>query len=211
LLVVDAAQGVEAQTVANTHLALEQGLTIIPVMNKIDLPSADIPEVIRQIEEVLNISMDDCLKVSAKTGEGVGEVMEAIVRHIPPPRGTIHAPTRALVFDSTYDAYRGVITYIRIIDGSITKGDKIRLLSTGNDYEVKETGIFTPKPAAMDIMQAGDVGYLIGNIKDTSEIKIGDTVTASAGPARIRCPASNRFSRWCSAASIRSIRRTTRN
>ncbi len=188
LLVVDAAQGVEAQTVANTHLALEQGLTIIPVINKIDLPSADVPEVMRQVEEVLNISMEDCLQVSAKTGIGVEKVMEAIVRHIPPPQGTIHAATRALVFDSTYDAYRGVITYIRIVDGSITKGDKIRLLSTGNDYEVKETGIFTPKPAALDIMQAGDVGYLIGNIKDTSEIKIGDTVTKASQPSKHPLP-----------------------
>ncbi len=188
LLVVDAAQGVEAQTVANTHLALEQGLTIIPVLNKIDLPSADVPEVIRQIEEVLAISMNDCLKVSAKTGVGVGEVMEAIVHHIPPPRGELYAPTRALVFDSTYDAYRGVITYVRVVDGAVSKGDKIRLLSTGTDYEVKETGIFTPKPLAMDVMQAGDVGYLIGNIKDTSEIKIGDTVTKADRPSKDPLP-----------------------
>ncbi len=188
LLVVDAAQGVEAQTVANTHLALEQGLTIIPVLNKIDLPSADVPEVIRQIEEVLSIPMDDCLKVSAKTGMGIGPVMEAIVKQIPPPRGKVDGPLRALVFDSTYDAFRGVITYVRVIDGALSKGDKIRLLSTGKDYEVKETGIFTPKPLAVNSMKAGDVGYLIGNIKDTAEIKIGDTVTRTDRPSKDPLP-----------------------
>lgn len=188
LLVVDAAQGVEAQTVANTHLALEQGLTIIPVLNKIDLPSANIPEVIRQIEEVLMIPMDECLQVSAKTGMGVESVMEAIVRDVPPPRGDAEAPLRGLVFDSTYDAYRGVITYLRVVDGALAKGDKIRLLSTNNDFEVKETGVFTPKPVAMDKMRAGDVGYLIANIKDTSEIKIGDTVTRTDRPSKEPLP-----------------------
>ncbi len=188
LLVVDAAQGVEAQTVANTHLAVEQGLAIIPVLNKIDLPSADVPEVIRQIEEVLMIPMDDCLQVSAKTGAGVEAVMEAIVAQVPPPRGTVDAPLRALVFDSTYDAYRGVITYVRVVDGAFAKGDKIRLLSTGKDYELKETGVFTPKPLAMPRMQAGDVGYLIGNIKDTSEIKIGDTMTRPDRPTKEPLP-----------------------
>jgi GTP-binding protein LepA len=188
LLVVDAAQGVEAQTVANTHLAVEQGLQIIPVLNKIDLPSADIPEVSRQIEEILSIPMDDCLQVSAKTGAGIDPVMEAIVQHIPPPRGEIDAPLRALVFDSTYDAYRGVITYVRVMDGALAKGDKIRLLSTGRDYEVKETGVFTPKPVAVDRLQAGDVGYLVGNIKDTAEIKIGDTVTRTDRPSKDPLP-----------------------
>ncbi len=188
LLVVDAAQGVEAQTVANTHLAIEQGLQIIPVLNKIDLPSADVEEVSRQIEEILTIPMDDCLKVSAKTGSGIDPVMEAIVQQISPPRGEVDASLRALVFDSTYDAYRGVITYVRVVDGALGKGDKIRLLSTGKDYEVKETGIFTPKPLAVDRMQAGDVGYIIGNIKDTSEIKIGDTITKADRPSKDPLP-----------------------
>jgi len=188
LLVVDAAQGVEAQTVANTHLALEQGLTIIPVLNKIDLPSADVAEVTRQIEEVLLIPMDDCLMVSAKTGIGIESVMEAIVKHIPPPRGEIEASTRALVFDSNYDSYRGVVTYVRLVDGSVSPGDKIRMMSTGADYEVKEVGIFTPKPIAMKRMEAGDTGYLIGNIKETAEIKIGDTVTRTDRPSKDPLP-----------------------
>lgn len=188
LLVVDAAQGVEAQTVANTHLAIEQGLVIIPVLNKIDLPSADVPEVVRQIEEVLAIPMDECLMVSAKTGEGVDAVMEAIVRHVPSPRGDLDASLRALVFDSTYDTFRGVITYVRVVDGALAKGDRIRLLSTGRDYEVKETGVFTPKPLALGAMRAGDVGYIVGNIKETSEIKIGDTITTTDRPSRDPLP-----------------------
>jgi GTP-binding protein LepA len=188
LLVVDATQGVEAQTVANTHLALEQGLTIIPVLNKIDLPSSNVEDVSKQIEEILAISMDECLMVSAKTGEGVGEVLEAVVRHIPPPKAEHQESTRALVFDSTYDSFRGVITYIRVFDGSIAKGDRIRMISTGQDYEIKEVGIFTPKPKVMDRLSAGDVGYLIGNIKDTSEIKIGDTITRSDRPTAYPLP-----------------------
>ena len=188
LLVVDAAQGVEAQTVANTHLALEQGLVIIPVINKIDLPSADVPEVMRQIEEVLNISLDDCLQVSAKSGVGVAPIMESVVQHIPPPTGEVDAPLRALVFDSTYDIYRGGITYARVVDGSLAQGDKIRMLSTGKDYEIKEAGIFTPKPVALPVLQAGDVGYLIGNIKDTAEIKVGDTVTRVDRPTQEPLP-----------------------
>ncbi len=188
LLVVDAAQGVEAQTVANTHLALSQGLVIIPVLNKIDLPSADVPGVMHQIEEILGIPLDECLQVSAKTGSGVEAVMEAIVQQVPPPQGDVDRPLRALVFDSTYDAYRGVITYVRVVDGQMGRDDKIRLLSTGNNYEVKETGVFTPKPLAMPTLTAGDVGYVIGNIKDTAEMKIGDTVTRADRPCREPLP-----------------------
>ena len=182
LLVVDAAQGVEAQTVANTHLALAQGLTVIPVLNKIDLPSADVPGVMQQIEEILSIPLDDCLQVSAKTGAGVEAVMEAVVNQVPPPEGAASNPLRALVFDSNYDAFRGVITYVRFMDGQLARGDKIRLWSTGNDFDVKEVGIFTPKPLAMDSLTAGDVGYVIGNIKDTSEMQVGDTVTRADRP-----------------------------
>jgi GTP-binding protein LepA len=188
LLVVDAAQGVEAQTVANTHLAMEQGLAIIPVLNKIDLPSANVAEVTRQIEDILMIELDQLLAVSAKTGQGVGEVMESIVQVIPPPKGDVQAPARALVFDSTYDPYRGVITYIRLFDGALGQGTKIRLMSTRKDYEVKETGIFTPKPLAMPDLVAGDVGYLVGNIKDTAEIKIGDTITRTDRPSQEPLP-----------------------
>ena len=188
VLVVDAAQGVEAQTVANTHLALEQGLTIIPVLNKIDLPGADVAEAVRQIEEVLSIPVEPFLAVSAKTGEGVDAVMEAIVHLIPPPTGELNGSLRALVFDSTYDTYRGVITYVRVVDGRVRKGQGIRLMNTGRDYEVKETGIFTPKPLALDPMQAGDVGYIIGNIKETSEINIGDTMTGTDRPSKDPLP-----------------------
>ncbi len=177
LLVVDATQGVEAQTVANTHLAVDQGLVIIPVLNKIDLPSANVEEVCRQIEDVLAIPMDETFTVSAKTGEGVGAILEEIVQRVPPPTGKLEGPTRALVFDSTYDSYRGVISYIRVVDGSLRKGDRIRLMSTGNDYEIKEVGIFNPKPVALGALETGFVGYLTGNIKDSTEMKIGDTVT----------------------------------
>lgn len=183
LLVVDASQGVEAQTVANTHLAVEQGLVIIPVLNKIDLPGADITDVCRQIEDVLAIPMDEPFLVSAKTGEGVAAILEEIVHRVPPPKGETAGSTRALVFDSMYDAYRGVISYIRVVDGGLRKGNHIRLISTGNDYEVKEVGLFNPKPVAVDELGAGCVGYLIGNIKDTSEMQIGDTVTLADRPA----------------------------
>ena len=146
LLVVDVAQGVEAQTVANSHLAVNQGLTIIPVFNKIDLPSSDIEGTRKQIEDVLAIPADDALCVSAKTGEGVAEILQAIVERIPPPSGDPEGASRALVFDSIYDAYRGVVTYIRVVDGTFCPGEKIRMMATGQDYEIKEVGKFVPQP-----------------------------------------------------------------
>lgn len=188
ILVVDATQGVEAQTVANTHLAVEHGLTIIPALNKIDLPGANIEETIRQIEDVLAIPMDDCLRISAKTGEGVPELMEAIVARIPPPRAAADPGMRALVFDSTFDAFRGVVSYIRVFEGDLGPGDRIRLMSTGAEYEVKEVGRFTPRPTPCDRLHAGAVGYLIGNIKHPSEIRIGDTVTRVDRPAAAPLP-----------------------
>jgi GTP-binding protein LepA len=189
LLVVDAAQGVEAQTVANTHLAINQDLVIIPVLNKIDLPNADIDEVGHQIEDVLAIPMDESFLVSAKTGDGVGEVMEAIVHRVPPPGADrVRNTTRALVFDSVYDPYRGVVSYIRIMDGALEESDRIRLMSTGQDYEVKEVGRFTPKAVRTGRLEAGQVGYLIGNIKNASDIRIGDTITCSKHPAQKALP-----------------------
>ncbi len=188
LLVVDAAQGVEAQTVANAHLAIEQGLEIIPVLNKIDLPNADIESVSRQIEDILAIPMDEAFLVSAKTGDGVEDVMEAIVERIPPPADGREGECRALVFDSVYDTYRGAVSYIRIVEGRLAPGDKIRLMSTGKDYEVKEVGIFTPKPRQTDQLVIGDVGYLQANIKDASEIRIGDTITLAKRPASAPLP-----------------------
>ncbi|HMP71743.1 MAG TPA: translation elongation factor 4 [Kiritimatiellia bacterium] len=182
LLVVDATQGVEAQTVANTYLAESQGLTLVPVLNKIDMQSADVEDVCHQIEEILAIPANDCAMVSAKTGLGVPDVLEMVVERIPPPT-TTQERTRALVFDSDYDVYRGVITYVRVVDGAIATGDRIRLLSTGNDYEVKEVGIFDPDLTPRKLLEAGDVGYIISNIKDPSEIKTGDTVTQARFPA----------------------------
>jgi GTP-binding protein LepA len=177
VLVVDAAQGVEAQTVANALLALEQGLEIIPVLNKIDLPSADVDRVIGQIEDILAIPAQDCLRVSAKTGAGVPEVLERIADRVPPPSAAGGDSVRALVFDSIYDAYRGVYVYLRLVDGELRKGDSIRLMRSGRTYEVKEVGRFSPKPKPSDRLQAGDVGYLVGNMKNAAEIQIGDTVT----------------------------------
>ncbi len=182
LLVVDVTQGVEAQTVVNAFLASGQGLTIIPVFNKIDMPNANVDEVMKQLEDVLAIPAHDGFRVSAKTGVGVADVLEALVTRVPAPVST-EPTTRAIVFDSIYDAYRGVVTYIRLFDGEIKAGDKIRMIGTNRDYEVKEVGIFMPKPTAVKSLGAGEVGYLIGNIKDPKEIRIGDTVTQAYKPS----------------------------
>jgi GTP-binding protein LepA len=184
ILVVDAAQGVEAQTVANVMLAMEQNLTIIPVINKIDLPNANVPAVKKQVEELLAIPMDEALLVSAKTGVGVIEVLEAIVKRIPPPTTQPHMGTRALVFDSFYDAYRGVVSYVRVFDGEITQQHKIHLMSNGKDFEVKEVGIFTPSMKKLAKLSAGETGYIIANIKESSDMKIGDTLTRKDNMAK---------------------------
>lgn len=183
ILVVDAAQGVEAQTVANVHLALKQGLTIVPVINKIDLPNADIPTVRKQLEEILAIPADEAILASAKTGIGIEEVLEAIVARIPAPPAQADEKLRTLIFDSVFDIYRGVVAYSRVFSGTITPGQAVRLMSTGKSYEIKEVGIFTPKPLAQGNLQEGDVGYFIANIKSTAEIKIGDTLTEQRNPA----------------------------
>ena len=184
LLVVDVTQGVEAQTVANAFLAAGQGLTIIPVFNKIDMQNANIDEVMKQLEEVLAIPAHDGFRVSAKTGIGVDAVLDALADRIPPPRST-EAQVRGLVFDSIYDSFRGVVTYVRMFDGEVKAGDKIRMVGTNRDYEVKEVGIFTPKPEPIKVLGAGEVGYLIGNIKDPKEIKIGDTITLASRPTAV--------------------------
>jgi len=183
ILVVDAAQGVEAQTVANVHLALKQGLTIVPVINKIDLPNADIPTVRKQLEEILAIPADEAILASAKTGLGIEEILEAIVARIPAPPVQTDEKLRTLIFDSVFDIYRGVVAYSRVFSGTITPGQAVRLMSTGKSYEVKEVGIFTPKPMARESLEEGDVGYYIANIKSTAEIKIGDTLTDQRNPA----------------------------
>ncbi|MDA0991028.1 MAG: GTP-binding protein, partial [Verrucomicrobia bacterium] len=189
LLVVDAAQGVEAQTVANTYLAMDRGLEIIPVLNKVDLPNADVLEVSRQVEDILAIDTSNILLISAKTGQGIEAVMEAVVAKIPPPKeGLPDELTRALVFDSVYDEFRGVVTYVRVMEGALAVGDRIRLMASGTETEIKEVGIFVPKPVRVQKLLHGQVGYLIGNIKDPSEIRIGDTVTQKDAPAKTRLP-----------------------
>ncbi|MDD4871793.1 MAG: translation elongation factor 4 [Kiritimatiellae bacterium] len=183
VLVVDATQGVEAQTVANTHLAADRGMVIFPVINKIDMPSANIEETAKQIEDILAISMEDGLYVSAKSGQGVEELLEAIVKKIPPPTHVETNKTRALVFDSVYDAFRGVVTYVRVFDGQLKIGDKIMLMGTRSQTELKEVGIFHPKPKPVPELGAGQVGYLVGTLKDPSDIHIGDTITTVNDPA----------------------------
>ena len=177
VLVVDAAQGVEAQTVANVHLATKQNLVIIPVINKIDLPNADIPTVKRQLEDILAIPADEAILASAKAGIGIEDILEAIVHRIPAPKPLPDGKLRALVFDSVFDVYRGVVAYTRVFSGSIVAGQGVKLMRTSNSYEIKEVGIFTPKPLAQPKLEAGHVGYFIANIKSTAEIKIGDTLT----------------------------------
>ncbi len=182
LLVVDAAQGVEAQTVANVHLALKQGLTIIPVINKIDLPNADVETVKKQLEDILAIPADEAIEASAKAGIGITGILEAIVHRIPPPQARDET-LRGLVFDSVFDGYRGVVAYIRVASGGVGAGQGVRLMSTNQIYEIKEVGVFTPKMLPQPRLNAGDVGYFIANIKSTADIKIGDTLTDSRRPA----------------------------
>jgi GTP-binding protein LepA len=183
LLIIDAAQGVEAQTVANVHLANKQGLKLIPVINKIDLPNADIETTKKQLEDVLSIPADEAILASAKNGIGIGEILEAIIERIPPPRTYNDDYTRALVFDSLFDTYRGVVTYVRTFSGELKTGTPILLLGTNLKYDIKEVGIFTPKQIRTDSLKAGQVGYLIANIKTTAEVKIGDTITNAQKPA----------------------------
>ncbi len=183
LLVVDASQGVEAQTLANSYLAINHGLEIIPVINKIDLASADIPRTKEQIEGAVGLDAADALLISAKTGQGVPEVLEAIVRKVPPPKGSPEAHLQALIFDSWFDSYRGVIVLARVFQGVLRKSQKIRLWSNGKVFEVETLGVLTPKPAEIDSLSAGEVGFLIANLKNVADTKIGDTITDDDRPA----------------------------
>ncbi len=183
LLIVDAAQGVEAQTVANLHLALGQKLTIIPVINKIDLPAANLPMVHKQLEDILMIPHEEAIPASAKQGLGITDILEAIVERIPPPAGEDYPHLRASVFDSVFDSYRGVIMYVRVFSGTIKRGSAIRMMFAGAGYEVKEVGIFTPKKQSVASLGAGDVGYVVANMKSSTEVKIGDTITERSNPA----------------------------
>ncbi len=188
LLVIDAAQGVEAQTVANVHLAHKQGLTIVPIINKIDLPNADVPSVLRQVEEILAIPAEEAIQASAKIGIGIDEILEAIVKRIPPPQSPPDETLRALVFDSVFDVYRGVIGYVRVVSGTVEAGHGIMLMSNDARHEIKEVGVFTPKMRVQERLNPGDVGYFIANIKSTADIKIGDTITDQRHSAREPLP-----------------------
>jgi GTP-binding protein LepA len=188
LLVVDAAQGIEAQTMANVYLALEQDLAIVAVVNKIDLPSADPQKVAREVGQLIGLLDDEIVHASAKTGLGVDEILEAIVRHMPPPRGNPTGPARALIFDSHYDPYKGVIAYVKIVDGRIASGDRIRLMANGKEAELLEVGYFDPELHPASALGTGEVGYVATGLKIVQDVQVGDTVTLASNPAREQLP-----------------------
>jgi GTP-binding protein LepA len=183
LLLVDASQGVEAQTVANTYLAVDSALELIPAMNKLDLPGAEPDRVAGEISELLGEDPESVMRISAKTGENVTELLEALVERVPPPEGDSDAPARALIFDSEFDQYRGVIAYVRVVDGSLASGDDIVAMQTGTEAEIDEIGYFGPQMTPVDVLHAGEVGYIITGIKDVSHLRVGDTLTTKAGGA----------------------------
>ncbi|MBM7711547.1 translation elongation factor 4 [Enterococcus xiangfangensis] len=184
VLVVDAAQGIEAQTLANVYLALDNDLEILPVINKIDLPAADPERVRKEIEDVIGIDAEDAVLASAKTGIGIGDILEQIVTNVPAPSGDLEAPLKALIFDSIYDSYRGVVLNVRITDGIVRPGDKIQLMSNGKTFDVTEVGVFSPKTVQRDYLMVGDVGYITASIKSVQDTRVGDTVTLANNPAK---------------------------
>lgn len=188
LLVVDAGQGVQAQSLANVHLALERHLEIVPVVNKIDLPTADVEGVKRQIEDVIGLDASDAVCCSAKSGIGIDQILERIIRDVPPPSPAVESTLRALVFDSHYDTYRGVMVYLRVVDGEISKGSQIKTMATGKSFDVLEVGVFSPKARPVEKLRPGEVGYMIANIKATADVKIGDTITLQKNPAKEALP-----------------------
>ncbi len=188
VLVVDSTQGVEAQTLANVYLAIEQGLEIVPVLNKIDLPSSDVERTKHQIEQVIGLDCSEAVACSGKTGVGVPEILEQIVRKVPAPKGDPNGPLRALIFDSWYDSYRGAVIMVRVVDGTVRKGDKVRFLATKRDYEVTELGSFQPFAVPLEEIGPGEVGFLAGNIKSVHDTKVGDTVTHAGKPATTPLP-----------------------
>lgn len=188
LLVVDSTQGVQAQTLANAYKAVDGGLAVVPVLNKIDLPSSRPEEVRREIEEVIGIDASEAVCCSAKEGMGVADILEQVVREIPAPRGDCAGPLRALIFDAVYDNYRGIVCYIRVMDGTIKAGDSVTLMATGAVYQVEETGVFTPGWTPVEALGAGEVGYFTASIKSLDEARVGDTVTGTANPAAAALP-----------------------
>lgn len=192
LLVVDAAQGIEAQTLANVYLALEHNLEIIPVINKIDLPSADPDGVKKEIEDVIGLDVSEAVQASAKSGSGIEEILEKIVKIIPPPGGQDGSPLRALIFDSHYDPYKGVIAYIRVMEGSVKTGMQVRMMATGKEFEVNEVGIFKPSLTSIGVLHTGEVGFIAASIKNVKDCRVGDTVTDAARPTPVPLPGYRR-------------------
>jgi GTP-binding protein LepA len=188
LLVVDASQGVEAQSVANCYTAIEQGLEVLPVINKIDLPSADPDRVVTEIEEIIGIDASGAMRVSAKTGEGVPELLEEIIRRIPPPRGDPQAPVQALIVDSWFDNYVGVVSLVRVVNGTLRRGEKIRVMSTGRSHQIDKLGRFTPKSIALEVLSAGEVGFIVAGIREIDGAPVGDTITLDARPCAAPLP-----------------------
>ena len=188
VLVVDAAQGIEAQTLANVYLALDNDLEILPLVNKIDLPSADPERVKQEVEDIIGLPADDAVLASAKAGIGIEEILEQVVEKVPAPTGDPDAPLQALIFDSVYDQYRGIIASIRVVNGTIKKGQMIRMMATGAEYEVVEVGVHTPHEKVVDYLSVGDVGFVTASIKDVKTVRVGDTITSVAKPAEEPLP-----------------------
>ncbi|WP_170007728.1 translation elongation factor 4 [Bacillus fonticola] len=188
ILVVDAAQGIEAQTLANVYLALDNNLEILPVINKIDLPSAEPERVRQEVEDVIGLDASEAVLASAKSGIGIEAILEQIVEKVPAPTGDPEAPLQALIFDSLYDPYRGVVAYIRVVEGSVKIGDKVRMMATGKEFEVTELGVFSPKPTAFEELSVGDVGFLTASIKNVADTRVGDTITLAKNPATTPLP-----------------------
>src|SRR5262252_7645780 len=188
LLVVDASQGVEAQTLANVYQAIDNGHEIVPVLNKVDLPAAEPDKVKQQIEDVIGLDASDAIRISAKTGENVAEVLEAIVHRLPPPKGDRAAPLKALLVDSWYDAYLGVIVLVRIVDGTLRQGQRIRMMGTNAAYEIDRVGVFTPKRIEVETLGPGEVGFLTASIKEVADTRVGDTITDDRKPAETPLP-----------------------
>ena len=210
VLLVDAAQGIEAQTLANLYLALDADLKIIPVLNKIDLPAAQPDRYAAEIAGIIGCDPAEVLRVSAKTGEGVENLLHEIVRLVPAPAGDPDAPARALIFDSIYDTYRGVVTYVRVMDGRLTRRERSLMMSTGTAHETLEVGVISPEPKPTEGLAAGEVGYLITGVKDVRQARVGDTVTSSAHPANEPLAGYTTPSRWSSPACTRWTATTTR-
>jgi GTP-binding protein LepA len=208
LLVVDAAQGVEAQSVANCYTALEQGLEVLPVINKIDLPSADPAKVIHEIEEIIGIPADDAALVSAKTGEGITELLEHLVKRIPPPKGDPDGPLQALIIDSWFDNYVGVVSLVRVMNGALHSGAKIRVMSTGRSHNIDKLGRFSPKPVTRDSLNTGEVGFVIAGIREIDGAPVGDTITLEANPAKLPLAGFKQVQPGYSRACFRSARTT---